>query len=174
MNIFQPGIADPSKEWDLTVDARLVLGIMNTCDIDSPILIAEIMLPNEASTRSIRDKEDKVRSLIRKLEESTHPVVAHALKFGLCLRSSVSILKYKNLKCAKCNQRIAKVPCGVCACHALSANRDRPKGIDLLSESVEPPEFGVATRHPPGSREKLIVMKYRKQLGQMVFCSSDL
>ena len=172
MRIWQGWVKEPDLVEHLTVDSKTVLGIVGACGDLRPQVIAEVMFPKILEEEEMSRKVIEVDHLMKKLRRSRHRVVRQALEFGLPLSAATPLyLTRRKLKCKTCRNTLASVPCAVCACKAMSAGITLEE-LDLSADCVERPE-PQPTTHFPGSRQKKIVMKYRLQQGQAVFCAAD-
>jgi hypothetical protein len=106
------------------------------------------------------------------LESRDHPTIHKVLVEGLPLDAAVSFPEdgLPVVRCRRCNQLLASVPCAQCwinSSFVLFRNRTQ---ADSLPDA---PEFEVATSFLPGTVGKIAVMQTRIRLGYSAFCRGD-
>lgn len=161
--IWQTWTIEPHTVEDLSVDARLLLGIITTCDDCSIGTMVDICFSDRK----------RVRKLLREIQKSKHKTIIGVLKHGLPLDCAVAIPKRdRPLRCKTCEQRLASFPCAACA---------MVRQLDLSLSDEDPlvnigdlPASKKPTDRQPGTAEKIAVMKQRAEDGYGVFCPGDL
>ena len=174
MHIWQPCVRDPYLIEHLTVDARLILGILGCCDDTNPSTISEVMFPKALKEDRRARKVAEIENMIRRLRRCRHPLVQESLELGLPLSASAPLFNTgPKMLCRRCRNYLASVPCALCECARMAVRGGvRLEQLTLDSDCREPMSPSP-TQYYPGTREKKIVMKYRLQRGQSVFCAAD-
>lgn len=149
--LWKPSVPRKQGLKALSVDARLILGILGTCDGLSDLEIAD----------AINATADRVKQILAELYSSHDRTIRDALEYGISLDAAVVLPNYRvRLHCKECRQPLLRVPC----CRCLSNNpeaaihRRRPPSIwesTILRKPSRP------TKHLPGTRGKLEVMRRR-------------
>lgn len=163
--IWQPWTAEPHTFNDLSVDARLVLGIITTCVGYSEREVADLCFKSVSY----------IRKLIRQIRASEDPVVVEILRNGLPLESMVHIPQRRRvLRCKDCNQGLAYFPCARCKIEQQLACADDLRRKPNRKRKEKRPRKPKRTDCAPGTQEKIEVMRQRATKGMAVFADDDL
>lgn len=128
-----------------------------------------------AATRSeIRQcmelRQSQIDWMFRKIRKDVF--AKYIIKNGLPAMFGESLPDECYVRCLSCNQLVNWVPCVACCDHEddFMDRVDRHRAVH--GEKV-PPESDEPTSFPPGSPQKVAVMKYRVEMGMQPFCSRD-
>jgi hypothetical protein len=161
MNIWQNREDIPILPIDLTVEARLILGILTTCKNASAPFVSEVL----------GYEESEVVEMIKDCQESRHPLMTEIFSVGLNPIAAVSLVARTSgqvIRCKQCNRAMQYVPCLACS----SEKRFQDSLHDVLAGEEDLPEPAPTPYHP-GSDKKKNLMAYRKQNGYSIFSNRD-
>lgn len=136
----------------LSVDARLLLGILGTCGNLSSAEMADAM--NRTTTH--------VKLLLNELYSSRDRTIRDALDNGISLDVAVVVPNYRvRLRCRVCSQILTRVPCCKCLASDEESELDPNRRAPSVWESTVLRKPRKPTKHLPGTKAKMDVMQRR-------------
>jgi len=161
MDIWKKCIEVPISPLELTVEARLILGILTTCMEPTPKSIADLL----------GFREGEVDDLLSECRTMDHPAIREIFELGLNPIASVSLAVWscgRIVRCKTCRKSLQYVPCIPCSLGKVFSDRLS----DEMVEELDLPE-PAPTPYDPGSSRKMSLMAYRLKKGFRLFSARD-
>lgn len=125
---------------------------------------------NDKIRKCLNLRQSEIEKMFREMRKDTFAKCI--IRNGLPAMYGESLPDGVYVTCTRCKKLVNWVPCVACCEHQedFLDRVDRHRAVH--GESI-PPESDEPTSFPPGSAQKVAVMKYRVEMGMQPFCRND-
>ena len=128
----------------------------------------------DATNQEIREclglRQKEIQLLLKMMRKDVF--CKNVIKGGLPAMYGEALPESRYVLCSRCKKLINWVPCVACCQHDEKFMDRIDRQRELNGETI-PPESQEPTDFPPGSPQKVSVMKYRVEMGMQPFCHKD-